>query len=114
MEGKNDTSVAKKDSGIDLETRADLKRRQKEIPSFHHPHGVPQHHLIFENEWKWMSERLDRLLNVTETNQDGDEMSERDLVPVTIAVGLSRYLNASLYRKVFALEGKVNGATFKK
>ncbi|KAI8914507.1 hypothetical protein EDD86DRAFT_273568, partial [Gorgonomyces haynaldii] len=84
--------VTKKDSGIDFET----EKPRPSIPSFYFPFGQPQ----LEQD-DLLEEKLKILFKVTTAQPDGEEIkTPADLGPITVCCGLSRYLNASLFRLV--------------
>ncbi|KAJ3348832.1 Serine/threonine-protein phosphatase 2A regulatory subunit B'' subunit alpha [Kappamyces sp. JEL0680] len=87
-------SRRRKHSGSDAEM-SDGKSKEAEIPLFYFPHGKPA---LDDKAVDWRT-NIAALFGWSSISE-GKKLLERDFLHVTVALGLSRYLNSSLFQKV--------------
>ncbi|KAJ3304848.1 Serine/threonine-protein phosphatase 2A regulatory subunit B'' subunit alpha [Kappamyces sp. JEL0829] len=87
-------SRRRKHSGSDAEM-SDGKAKEAEIPLFYFPHGKPA---LDDKAVDWRT-NIAALFGWSSISE-GKKLLERDFLHVTVALGLSRYLNSSLFQKV--------------
>eukprot|EP00842_Homolaphlyctis_polyrhiza_P004862 jgi/Hompol1/5377/HPOL_001958-RA len=108
---------SQEDSGLDLTST------KHNIGKFYFPYGRPKithssdssaQSLTSDPESETFENTLKALFGVSDTNPEGCGLTESEFVPVTLACGVSRYINAALHKRSSENADTVTYSQFKR